>query len=355
MTNFRRQILLKMFMLLDPGMLTISYLVAAVLTWHLTEFTSFAAFFSMRIKLSNFLLFLGLFYFWHLIFSAFGLYGSRRLGERKEEVVVVLKATSAGALVLGFVAAFFRVRMITPAFIAVFWIVATFTIILSRLALREFLRRARMHGRNLRHLLIIGTNSRAVEFARAIEGRPELGYHLVGFADEEWIGNRGFGKNGKSIVSDLEHFSDFLRERVIDEVAIALPMKSFYSQAARIVAQCQEQGVIVRVLANIFDIQKGSASNSQHRRHGRGNLQPQFVRRLADGLQANAGHLCLFASAGPPRPGISDRRRTDQIGFDRAGVLRPGPRRPEQAALSNVQIPNHGGRRRGKSNPSWNP
>jgi exopolysaccharide biosynthesis polyprenyl glycosylphosphotransferase len=263
MTNFRRQILLKMFMLLDPGMLTFSYMVAAVLTWHLTEFTSFAAFFSMRIKLSNFLLFLGLFYFWHLIFSAYGLYGSRRLGERKEEVAVVLKAISAGALVLGFVAAFFQVRMITPAFIAVFWIVAAFTIIFSRLALREFLRRARIHGRNLRHLLIIGTNSRAAEFARAIEGRPELGYHLVGFADEEWIGNRGFEQNGKSIVSDLEHFSDFLRERVIDEVAIALPMKSYYSQAARIVAQCQEQGVIVRVLASIFDLQKGSASNSR--------------------------------------------------------------------------------------------
>ena len=263
MTSFRRQILLKMFMLLDPGMLTISYMVAAVLTWHLTEFTSFAEFFSMRVKLSNFLLFLGLFYFWHLIFSAYGLYGSRRLGERKEEVVVLLKAISAGALVLGFVAAFFQVRMITPSFIAVFWIVATFTIIFSRLALREFLGRARVHGRNLRHLLIIGTNARAVEFARAIEGRPELGYHLVGFADEKWIGNRGFEKNGKSIVSDLEHFSDFLRERVIDEVAIALPMKSYYSQAARIVAQCQEQGVIVRVLASIFDFQKGPASNSR--------------------------------------------------------------------------------------------
>ena len=262
MTNFRRQILLKMFMLLDPGMLTVSYMVAAVLTWHLTEFTSFAEFFSMRIKLSNFLLFLGLFYFWHLIFSAYGLYGSRRLGKRKEEVAVVLKAVSAGALVLGFVAAFFRVQMITPAFIAVFWIVATLAIIFSRLALREFLRRARIRGRNLRHLLIIGTNARAVEFARAIEGRPELGYHLVGFADEEWIGSRGLEKNGKPIVSDLEHFADFLRERVIDEVAIALPMKSYYSQAARIVAQCQEQGVIVRVLASIFDLQKGSASNS---------------------------------------------------------------------------------------------
>ena len=261
MTNFRRQILLKMFMLLDPGILTFSYLFAAVLTWHLTEFNSFAAFFSMRVKLWNFLVFLGLFYFWHVIFSSFGLYGSRRLGERKQEVVVVLKATSVGALVLGFVAAFFRVRMITPGFIAAFWIIATFTIICSRLALREFLRRTREHGRNLRHLLIIGTNSRALEFARAIEGRPELGYQLVGFADEEWIASQGFGMNGTHMVSDLEHFSDFLRERVIDEVAIALPLKSFYCQAARIAASCHDQGVIVRVLASIFDLPKGWSSD----------------------------------------------------------------------------------------------
>src|SRR5579872_290233 len=204
MTNFRRQVLLKMYMLLDPGMLTFSFLVATVLIWHLREFTSFASFFSMRIKLSNIVVFLGLFYIWHLIFSAFGLYGSRRLGDHREEAVVVLKATSTGVLVLGFVAAFFRVRMITPAFIALFWIAATSTIILSRLTLREFLRRARIHGRNLRHLLIIGTNSRAMEFAHAVEGRPELGYQLVGFVDQEWAGNCECGKSGKSIVSDLE-------------------------------------------------------------------------------------------------------------------------------------------------------
>lgn len=262
MTNFRRQILLKMFMLLDPTLLTLSFLVAAVHTWHLTEYTSFAAFFSMKIKLSNLLVFLCLFVFWHFIFSGFGLYGSRRLGNRTEEAVIALKATSAGALVLGFVAAFFRVRMITPTFIAEFWIASAGAIICSRLALREFLRRARLHGRNLRHLLIVGTNTRAMEFARAIEARPELGYQLVGFVDEDWSGNQEFAGGGTFLVSDFDHFSEFLRERVIDEVAIALPMKSFYSQAARIVALCQEQGVIVRVLANLFETKQGWVNNS---------------------------------------------------------------------------------------------
>jgi len=80
--------------------------------------------------------------------------------------------------------------------------------------------------------------------------------------DESWAGNSGFAEHGRTIVANLDEFPNYLRERVIDEVAIALPMKSFYSQAARIVAQCQEHGVIVRVLTNIFDLQKGQARNS---------------------------------------------------------------------------------------------
>jgi len=217
----------------------------------------------MRIKVPNILLFLGLFYSWHVIFSAFGLYGSRRLGDRKQEVVDVLKATSIATLVLGLAAAIFRVRMITLAFIVVFWVMSSLILILCRLLMREILAWVRTHGRNLRHVLIVGTNPRALEFARIIDDRPELGYLLIGFADEEWTENREFGTNGKSIVTDLGHFSDFLREHIVDEVAIALPMKSFYSQAARVVAVCQEQGVIVRVLASIFDLQKGWVNNRQ--------------------------------------------------------------------------------------------
>jgi exopolysaccharide biosynthesis polyprenyl glycosylphosphotransferase len=263
MTTFRRQILNKAFMLVDLGILAFSYVIVAVRIWHLTEFNSFAAFISMRIKVPNILLFLGLFYSWHVIFSAFGLYGSRRLGDRKQEAVDVLKATAVAALVLGLAAAIFRVRMITLAFIVVFWAMSSLILILCRLLMREILAWVRTHGRNLRRLLIVGTNPRALEFASIIDDRPELGYRLIGFADEEWTENREFGKNGKSIVTTLEHFSDFLREHIVDEVAIALPMKSLYSQAARIVAVCQEQGVIVRVLTSIFDLQKGWVNNRQ--------------------------------------------------------------------------------------------
>ena len=301
MTNFRRQALMKTFMLFDLGILAFSYGAAAAGIWHLTEFSSFASFISMRVKVLNFLLFLGLLFCWHLIFSAFGLYGSRRLGDRKQEVLDVLKATAVAVIVLAIVAPIFRVRMITPALIVVFWAIASVSLILCRLLMREFLGLVRTHGRNLRHVLIVGTNPRAEEFARTIDGRSELGYHLVGFADEEWEGNRHFGKNGKSIVTGLDHFSDFLCEHVVDEVVIALPMKSFYSQAARIVGECQEQGVIVRALNSLFDFQQGRVDTNQldltHVSTYSTNLcdgRPLVFKRLLDILAA-ASLLILLA------------------------------------------------------------
>jgi len=263
LTNFRRQFLLKTCMLVDLGILALSYSIASVKIWDLTAFNSFASFTSIRVKVLNILLVLALFYSWHVIFSAFRLYGSRRLRDGKQEILDVLKATSAAALVLAAVATIFRVEMITPAFLMMFWAISSVSLISFRLLMRTFLASIQRRGHNLRHVLIVGTNPRAEAFARTIDSRPELGYHLLGFADDPWEGNRDFGKNGKSLVTGLDNFSDFLRKHIVDEVVIALPMKSFYSQAARIVGDCHEQGVIVRGLTSLFDFQQGGVVSSK--------------------------------------------------------------------------------------------
>ena len=40
----------------------------------------------------------------------------------------------------------------------------------------------------------------------------------------------------------------------MDEVVIALPMESSYGKAARIAMLCEEQGIIVRVLSDLFNL-----------------------------------------------------------------------------------------------------
>ena len=112
--------------------------------------------------------------------------------------------------------------------------------------------RARIRGRNLRNMLIIGTNSRAIEFARKIEAKAELGYRILGFADDEWAGLQELQNKGYQVVCTLEIVPEFVRKTVVDEVVIALPMRSLYIHASRIVSVCQEQGIVTRLLSSIF-------------------------------------------------------------------------------------------------------
>ena len=254
MTRLRRQFLLKVFTLSDLAIMAFSFALAALAESYLTAHVSFGDFLSMRIKLQNIVLFLGLLAIWHGVFSAVGLYQSKRLEARRNEVKDVLTATSIGTLVLIVAGALFRIRMITPIFLAGFWLMSSSTTVAYRLLLRPLLAWVRIHGRNLRRILVVGTNERAVQFARSIQDKPELGYELMGFVDEDWPGRENFRATGYAIVADCEHFPQLLREHVIDEVVLALPMKSCYMQASRIATLSREQGIIVRSLTNIFEL-----------------------------------------------------------------------------------------------------
>ena len=88
----------------------------------------------------------------------------------------------------------------------------------------------RIQGRNLRHILIVGTNSRAVQFAKQIEAKSELGYIIAGFVD--YKGQRGdckaceaFKQTDYRVVSDFDALPAFIRPNVVDEVFVALPVK----------------------------------------------------------------------------------------------------------------------------------
>jgi len=110
----------------------------------------------------------------------------------------------------------------------------------------------RIHGRNLRHILIVGTNLQAVQFAQKIEKNKELGYRLIGFVDNKWQGIGEFETTGYHPITDLDNLADFLSHNIVDEVVICLPMKVYSRKAPKIISVCREQGVIVRSLLDVF-------------------------------------------------------------------------------------------------------
>jgi exopolysaccharide biosynthesis polyprenyl glycosylphosphotransferase len=263
MTSLRRKVLRKAFKLFDLLVMACSFALAAWTVYYQIVDISFGQFLSMRVKALNLGLFLGFLLVWRGVFYLFGLYRSRRFSTRWAEIIDVIKATSSGTLVIYITSILFRIQMVNPTFIAVFWTASSAIAISSRLLLRYALEQARIRGRNLRHMVIVGTNPRAVQFAQKIEEKPELGYRIIGFVDDQWAGIGEFRKTGYAMVADFNDFPTFLRERVIHEVVVCLPVNSFYQQASRIIALCEEQGIIVRFLSSIFNLKLGRSKTEQ--------------------------------------------------------------------------------------------
>ena len=263
MAPIRRTILLNALKLFDILLMLLAFAVATVAVSQRVGTVSLEQFFSMRVKVQNFVIFLSLVYAWHQMFSAFGLYHSRRLSIRRDEIVDIIKSTSLGTFFILLASVLFHIRMVTAEFLGIFWLVSTASTIGTRMTLRVVLKQIRLHGRNLRDMLIVGTNERAVEFARKIEQTSELGYRIIGFVDEDWLGMSQFEESGYRRVSDFEGLAKFLRETVVDEVVVALPMRSLHSHASEVAAICEEQGIMLRFVSNVFNLKLARARTEE--------------------------------------------------------------------------------------------
>jgi len=259
MNSYRRQLMLYTLKVNDLLIVTSWFLIGAVAESH-EAMVGLSDFLVMRVKVQNFAIFLMFLLIWHINFSFFGLYQSRRLSPRKKEIVDVLKATMMAVAIVAGAAQMLRIYMVTPLFVVVFWIGSSSTMVLGRILIRTLLVALRKRGRNLRNLLIIGANSRGIHFAEKLESDPELGYQVSGFIDEPGRADTEvFKKSGYRLLASLEDFVVYLRSSVVDEVAVFLPLKSFYLESSRIIALCEEHGIVARVPAQFFNLTLGRA------------------------------------------------------------------------------------------------
>jgi exopolysaccharide biosynthesis polyprenyl glycosylphosphotransferase len=144
--------------------------------------------------------------------------------------------------------------MMPLRFLFFFWVYCASVLSVSRFGAHFLAGYLRLHGRNLRYLLIIGTNPRAVEFAHRVLSNKELGYRLIGFVDDEWSGSSGFEASGFFIVSSYADLADYLRHTVVDEVAMYLPLSDFFRTFSEVATLCEQHGILMRFNADVFSL-----------------------------------------------------------------------------------------------------
>jgi exopolysaccharide biosynthesis polyprenyl glycosylphosphotransferase len=205
-------------------------------------------FLKVRISVKNVLLICVLVYCWVALFRSFGLYDVRRLISWQDETLRVITACLLGALV----ALIFPATSVSRAFrldtTVVFFIGVTInTLIVRRIG--HMLTESGTTG-GVRNLLIVGSGPRAQRAYRemCLCDRPQ--YACFGFVDSEPVPMNGTPMRMLGGIGELE---SLLVHEPIDEVLIALPIKSHYAGVQRALRICERIGVQATYLADVFE------------------------------------------------------------------------------------------------------
>ncbi len=261
---------------------------------------SLAQFLALRTRVSDFAIFALGVVVCHVALSMCGLYRSMRLSSWRTEVSDLVRATALGVTGFAVLGLLFSVEMMTLRFLAIFWAFTVAILGLSRQAVRLGLRYLRVHGRNLRYMLIVGTNPPAVEFAQRILANRDRGIRLLGFIDDAWPGIEEFKRTGFQLLTDFAGLPGYLRENIVDEVAIYLPLNSFFEHYAEVADLCETHGIVLRFNADIFPLKttrwRTEVFDGDHHiatYAGPGEAWAQIVKRLLD-ISVSGILLILF-------------------------------------------------------------
>ena len=253
MRQLRRQCTITVIKILDQTSFLLALFLAVAAVYQNVEGGSFPGFLSMRLKVGNFLIILLLMAIWDLLLSLHHLYSLRRFTPWLREALDVVLASTWLTAIFVFLSYLGAVSFLTPLFVVLFWGLLTTATLTIRFAWRFLAREQRRRGLRFTQALMLGTNSRAVAFAASLESSLDLGYRVIGFVDEEWFGLKKFlATSGYPLVANLKNLPQYLREHVVDEVIIDLPLNTYYRQVLEIVRTCLEQGIVVRFVSDSF-------------------------------------------------------------------------------------------------------
>lgn len=211
-------------------------------------------FFTYKLSLINFIALILLIWGWQYLFTQFGLYEPRRFSNIIKESFDIIKAVTIGVLLVGALSVVFGRTNVRQEVLVTFWMACSFLTLVERWLFRQYVIHLRTAGRNLRYVIFVGSNKRAIELAQKILSRQELGYRLLGFVDEHIHHDVSMGPKAKVLCS-LDDLPHYLENHVVDEVYIVLPVNTYYEKIRNIITICQDLGIVCRVPSNWFEFQ----------------------------------------------------------------------------------------------------
>ncbi|HSL17756.1 MAG TPA: undecaprenyl-phosphate glucose phosphotransferase [Methylomirabilota bacterium] len=189
---------------------------------------------------------------WPAVFYFQGLYQTRRLRSRFDELLRVVLAVMLATILLTAFLTFYRPsgstysRLFLPIFAAVDAVFVAF----SRWLISDVLRRIRRSGGNLQTVLVVGAGELGRRLVTSLQAHREYGFSVAGFLDDD-PGKQQRDIQGVPVLGTTNDLEAVVAERRIDQVMIALPL-SAHHRTVQLIRRCGQLLVEIKVVPDLL-------------------------------------------------------------------------------------------------------
>jgi lipopolysaccharide/colanic/teichoic acid biosynthesis glycosyltransferase len=247
---------------LDLLVLESVFLATVILHYFLQSQITFAQFFALRISLRNLVVAGACFLAWRGVLRGMGLYDLARIQTLDGYIIRCVAAVTACTAVVALVELVIKHEPHIFLIASTYWIVC----------------------------LSIMVGGRALLLYR------DLDYSLVGYVDSD--PQRGYVSE-EQVLGTIDDLESILMHRVVDEVVIALPMKSQYQIIGETIATCEQLGIASQYFTDHFGTRVTKNRRSVGHATGRMILETvhwdsrRHLKRLIDFSAALIGMIVL--------------------------------------------------------------
>ena len=154
------------------------------------------------------------------------------------------------------------VSSVPPFLVLVYAGVLLSVLLVNRLFLAwYYLQGRKEHQDNFLRVLIIGAGPRAESLTHAYAENSDWGIKVVAVLDPE-PGSLNHMSNHTSTVKPLDNLETVLETEVVDEVIVCTP-RSYANKIVRVANICEEHGVCLKHMADLYDIESKQISLEQ--------------------------------------------------------------------------------------------
>ncbi|PIE64708.1 MAG: polyprenyl glycosylphosphotransferase [Desulfobacterales bacterium] len=133
-----------------------------------------------------------------------------------------------------------------------------FTLLIIRSFIISYYKNQIKSGKRALRVIIVGTRARALDLFQNLHEQIIWGVTVVGFIDPD-PAYMGTMVNDIPVIGTVENIHECLKNNVVDEVIVAIP-RSLLNDAEPIVIACEEEGIRLRFMADLFNIDAARVS-----------------------------------------------------------------------------------------------